>query len=54
MVLFVVFSVIEVIGLAVFTPAHDFEFGVVASSKVVSAPVPGYGHDVVFIWLGVT
>ena len=36
-----VFSVMLVSGLEVLAPAHDFEWGVVASVKVVLLLVPG-------------
>ncbi len=51
MVFKVVFSEIVVIGFAVFTPAHDFAFGVVASVKLVLLLVPGQGQPVTFTLL---
>ena len=44
--LVVVFSAIVVRGSLVLAPAHDFEFGIVASVNVVLLLVPGHGHPV--------
>ena len=45
----VVFSAMLIRGFAVLAPAHDLEFGVVASVKVVLAEVPGHGHPLLLI-----
>jgi hypothetical protein len=42
-------SVMATIGFAVFAPAHDREFGVVASVNEVLLPVPGQGQPSVLI-----
>ena len=45
----VVFSVMFVSGKAVLAPAQEWEFGVVASVKVVLLLVPGNGHAAILI-----